>query len=597
MPSELGKTALSRKEWEQRLNQQSTAPKQPTSIGTKVSANIAQPVTLSFCHTLRRDQILVVDHLNKGRDVFELVSAGGGKTLPILCWWFTNCVGINVINPQQHRVDIKSLHNVVNYQRMPKLIWCVPTRQLSQRFVTEEFRKPVANLLSSIIMNLIGNIKNNSELIPVLSFLRIPNASTKINEIIQLKNLFDKSNNTVYQQQLDSKLTNLRQDIDDAAFKITNEFITVAMEGVKPNLNAAIIIGIYESIAARIKNINNAKLIVFDEGHKMFPADVKSLDSELEREFNIADAVYEIVKNTDINARIAFLSGTINPATVDQLLTIMNVCFGRKFVVHTSSAKNPAKLDIVKDDNLRDINYLVNLAVNKINRRDWGNLIVLFSKKQIESICRQIDEKLMNANFSPKEDMYAKQSKKQTIADRIMKDPDLSQIQDSLLRQYAAKGFGFITSSVSPNDQAIIGSLFANKKLAVLITTDSVEVGINLSVKNLYIPSLSVFRGNEFRELPMTNLNQLINRAGRSAISHATIYTTSEYYDLIETALILTPQQYEPVPLLMSKKISNIDCRQKLKLYYARMKLDPILQTSKNISSKVFKKIRELLKR
>jgi hypothetical protein len=580
MSSIIGKTAISKSQYQTNIQQPQTSTI-PTQTSTNVSQQISpvqKPITLSFCHSLRADQLKVIEHLNKGHDVFQLLQAGGGKTLPLLCWWVTNGLGIDVINPHKFQASFKLLDNIIKYDQIPKLVWCVPTRQLTADFVTDDFKKPIVNLLSSIVMNLI-NVPNNSKLIQILTIIGINNAAQKVQHIRDVELAFKQTNNPVYNQQLDSALNNLKTEIISSLRKLADKYITMSMEGSKPDLNAPIIVGIYESIAARIRNIRNIKLVVFDESHKMFPADVTSLNqSDLEREFNISDAVFKIVKTIDNKTKIAFLSGTINPATVYQLLTIMNVCYKRNFVLHRSTAKNQAKLEVIKDNKLSDIRYLISLAVSRISKRDWGNLIVLFSKNQILSICRQINENVGSSEYSSKINMYKLQDQKKKLADQILSPPEISQIEDKTLREYAEKGFGYITADVSPNDRSIISNLFREKKISVLITTDSVEVGINLAVKNLYIPTVKVFRDQSFRELPLANLNQLLNRAGRSAIDYATIYTTSEYYDYVKTALILTPEKYEPVPVLIGSFKDTKSCEMMLKLYYTRMVLiDPII--------------------
>lgn len=330
-------------------------------------------------------------------------------------------------------------------------------------------------------------------------------------------------------------------------------------------------------------------------------------------EINAASDAYTIIKEACRNksTQIAFLSGTINPISASNFADYVNSSLGRKVdVVKTKSndpeARNKTQLKIIADDAIRNDNEVVNRIIRWVNNREAGNAVIYFSKARIVKILERVIDKLNQTNLDNvtqrgkrvDEDRQQRineyvqalrlmnkskeeidnavkifirnkypESQKSTI-DRIKGIPAASEIQNKLAREAVAHGIGFIFTQdkdnkgsnfepMSEKDKLIIADLFSNQKIFVLLATPAIGIGVNVSIRNMYLPTLYKQEnvGGTFsmsKELiNVRELTQLINRAGRKAsIPIAGIYTPEEFKEYLSNVIKMTNDDFNEVPAI-----------------------------------------------
>ncbi len=138
-----------------------------------------------------------------------------------------------------------------------------------------------------------------------------------------------------------------------------------------------------------------------------------------------------------------------------------------------------------------------------------------------------------------------------------------SNISDSQLRECIVTGVGFHNAAVTPADRNIVESLFRAGDLAVLCTTSTLAVGVNLPAYLVVVKGTRRYAGSEssdpsgYEEYDRSTVLQMIGRAGRPQFDTegaAVIMTqrdnTSRYQQLannaesVESTLHLSLQEY-----------------------------------------------------
>jgi superfamily II DNA helicase RecQ len=66
-------------------------------------------------------------------------------------------------------------------------------------------------------------------------------------------------------------------------------------------------------------------------------------------------------------------------------------------------------------------------------------------------------------------------------------------------------------------DVKVVEQLFKSGKIYFLLATTAVGVGVNLAVRNIYVPSIMMYSQGGYGKMDTSTLVQLINRAGRGA--------------------------------------------------------------------------------
>ena len=269
-------------------------------------------------------------------------------------------------------------------------------------------------------------------------------------------------------------------------------------------------------------------------------------------------------------------------------------------------ARNKTQLKIISDDSIRRDEEIVNRIIKWVNNREYGNAVIYFSKARIVKILEKVISKLdqtnldnvtnrgktidenqkreieeyrqalilLNKSKEEIDDSIKKfirnkypESQKSTI-ERIKGIPAASEIQNKLAREAAAHGIGFIFTQdkddkgsqfepMSEKDKLIIADLFSNQKIYVLLATPAIGIGVNVSIRNMYIPTLYKQEnvGGTFqmsKELVnIRELTQLINRAGRKAsIPIAGIHVPDEFKDYLSNVIKLTNEDFNEVPAI-----------------------------------------------
>ncbi|MFW6242548.1 MAG: DEAD/DEAH box helicase [bacterium] len=575
-----------------------------------IRPNMLEPQTLShsYCAQLKPWQTSIVNQLRNGNDLFTIVAPGGGKTLPIICYWIQEILGINLIKKQSKDEIFRHLNNLLyNTTRIPKLAYLVPTRTLAQQ-TTQEIIDVYANLFTQLVnyrLQFWGQDTSQDKLF--INWIQ-KNTRQNYNEkelgltISQITDSINNPNNTIKDYNSSMIKTFKYLIIEAINNHINNNLIYIQTGGQRsqgnPN-NSPVIITIYQSgNSSRIlSSIKDAKLIVCDEAH--LTQKVSVLTEDPSQAENIALSLYDILKAiTGKKSQLVFLSGTQNPSSAVDFAEYLNKHFRRNFntkTIRTTGDRNPANVNVIPDDSLTSQKGIVDNIVSNIKSNDWGNLYVVFSIKQLQTIIEESMKKLgvrnlsniqndssSNMNFQTymgkRETQYTsptdirlqrqdinKQHLQNSQQSNISKDA--RNIENKFLRECVSHGIGFIARNtpqernvydkfeMSESDKFIIASLFKDRKLKVLLATDAVGIGVNIDVKKLYIPSLEKFSGKTGRmeSIILRDLSQILNRAGRGATPTASVITPSDNVQRVMLSLNLDPDSFESTDFI--KKI------------------------------------------
>lgn len=391
--------------------------------------------------------------------------------------------------------------------------------------------------------------------------------------------------------------------------------------------DAIVTISTYGSAKNFISSISNqVKFIVFDEAHLYMPSEYGG-DRSQENEVNAASDAYTIIDgmSKQKDAQIAFLSGTIHPVSAENFCNFLNRRYGRNLAVVSTEkgdteAGNKTELHVIPDDALRSEKEQINRIVQWVQRGEKGNAIILFSKRKINNLVQKAIERLSqkdirydfntptndrakrekidryrralaysNPNASPEEikkmvDEFTKRefpSTQQTEIEKIKKKPGAMMIENKNLRTAVGYGIGYIyrkddieptdhnadyyadPDPISENDKLIVAKLFSEGKINVLIATDSIGIGVNVNIKNMYLPSCMKFEKNKNNEGKMElnnkrNLSQLINRTGRGKTPISGIYTPNEFVPYLQSIVTAGAENFNVVPAITIRPTDNL---------------------------------------
>ena len=325
------------------------------------------------------------------------------------------------------------------------------------------------------------------------------------------------------------------------------------------------------------------------------------------------------------DAQIAFLSGTIHPVSAENFCDFLNKRYGRKLAVVSTErgdteAGNKTELHVIPDDALKSEKEQVNRVVNWVQRGEKGNAIILFSKRKINNLVQEAIKRLSqkdirydfntptndrakkekidryrralaysNPNASAEEikqmvDEFTKKefpSSQQDEIEKIKNKPGAMMIENKSLRTAVSYGIGYIytkddvepgdqradyytdTQAISENDKLIVANLFSEGKINVLIATAAIGIGVNVSIKNMYIPSCMKFERNKHNEgrMDLNNkreMSQLINRTGRGKTPISGIYTPSEFVPFLQSVVMSGAENFNVVPAISIRHSDNL---------------------------------------
>jgi hypothetical protein len=558
------------------------------------------------CSSMYGWQKEIYSLLKSTNGVYVSASPGGGKTLPYTCYWIQEMLNIDVlgdINANEATMAnyIQLVEQIITGNtQIQRLVITVPTRTLANQ-TYQEFSVFFGNFLAEIMISIVDayyDPKPKKDIIVSVQLRILKLFSNHLGALLEErrleKNRYDKTQYDEERKNIERRISNIDTLISEELKKSINRIITTNRVGnndysmlcrrtgegaIGDHRQALVTIAIYDSAAKIISEIPNIGLIVFDEAH------LSQNDPEVNdpRSKSIATALYTLLKNKATQrSKFCFLSGTVNPGSAKNLISYINNCFSKniKLIQAPETARNQSEISVIGDDSLRDQNNIIKIIAG----REKGNLIVIFSKRGIQDIAYQALKKIApksldqiqkgNSDFS-----FGRYSKNPRRPSGPGNSPDIKReelipgmkgaekIYGELLRKCVKAGFGFIhridqsdsEHKEKKNDNAIVVDLFKAGKIKTILATDAVGIGVNITVRNLYIPDIFKFDGTKRSQLRPAQLAQLLHRTGRGQFIYGTIYTPEEYVDEVTTALTMAPTSFQKTAVIvnMDKRVCH----------------------------------------
>jgi len=596
--------------------------------------------TVRNCNTLEAWQKQIVNQLNLGRDQYVIARPGGGKTLPIICYWTDSLLGLNSIS--LNTISLMTGPNLgarngifnqlfaygnINRRDVPKLLILVPVITLAQQ-TAMEIRRDLANIMMQMY--------NNNPNYYIDLYLRhyMPD-SFQINrlatEAYQLRQEIgyldtpvnprlperDYSNLPRIQEALRATNKSLVSEVERCIAHMIDRMVYLRTGGHNPTTrleDALVYVSIYESAPSFVDRIQSLRLVVIDEAH-LIQQSGNIYDDE-SRSFQISGSLFKVLRSIrgTRDCRLVMLSGTINPTSAGRITRYFNRCFDRNFTEPASAppdAANRSTLSITVNDNL-DHNGIVNGIVRSVNQREWGQLYVLFSTNRINAIVEDCIKKISIRNIESSSpggyefsNVFSGLGKERQNSQNIeLRNVDklgippgthlqVANITNPLLRQAVLRGIGFIYRNIPGNyledrekmemndtDKTIVAKLFKERKLNVLLATDAVGIGVNIDVKDLYIPGVEKYSSKVKSSVPIAlrDLAQIINRAGRGATPIASIQTTTNSVEAVANAIYMNPEDLPDVDVYADLGYNNL-CTP---VYFARTWISNFIRRTRN---------------
>lgn len=511
----------------------------------------SQSVVHGFCKNLFSWQQEIVSKLMSRKDVFVVANPSAGKTMPIMCYWSNNILGLNTVNNNPGVNIINNLNTLLTgtneqLSRIPKTIWAVPVVSLAEE-VARGFKEYFANFLA---------------------------------QAIQLSSYRPDMPNSVYttdQAEINANQTTITNRIENlvgliaGGFRSNNDIIR----------NAPVLVATYDSLTLLSNNhniLNNVGLFVIDEAHQMFEYEnIKSRDEDKIKRAAFIISIFKNLPGPD-HCRVVGLTGTLNPTSAKEFTDYCNSCFKRRFddpfTPTGKGAANPAKISILSDNSLKNNNRLIEIIKTSVFNKDWGKVILLFGtnkmiKLAVEAVKQikpfglsDIAQRSQNTYGNPLSNfnnMSNTPSPKvsQEFIKNINKIPEITQIESPLLRECISRGFAFHfrgkadnLTELSMNDKSIVEYLFKNKKISVLLASDTIGIGVNLDIKDIYIPEVEKSYGGPKQVINLADLSQVLNRVGRANVPIAAIHTPEENVLTVSNAITAIPSNYDLIPMI-----------------------------------------------
>lgn len=555
----------------------------------------------------------VIRALKRKQSIYVVASPGAGKTAPVAYWWADDVLGVN---PGMHSPNPTQLINLAknltrlftNPASFPKILYLCPVRQLVyniqkefreyfSQVITHNFRmvqmmmddddpskrvlyeEMIDGLLNALPPNRTGNtvrLLNQRRKMLYGNYRRESNLNqSRAEKIAKDIQILDEQIYSVLAEQIrtfiDRRLLHIKTMIDTAPRIDHNPLVTVAV--YQSGLN------VFKKIAK-----DNLRAVIFDEAHT-----IQATDNTAEQADQITKNVYPIVKKLGkIKAQSIFLSGTVNPAAAVNLCTFFNMCYRTNIKRISSATRNPSEISVIPMDELSKESKLAQILTNP---KEEGNVIVLFSKRKINQVvdaalrqtkgtrrtAQQIDrgdlQSAKRPSMSVNLDDYDTQKPslnidfakaQESLISQINRLPGAEDISDPRLLDCVLAGFGYIYrqddsgKSDAHNqrlgrDQQIVADLFSQGKIKSIIATDSIGIGVNMKVKNMFVPSVSKFTGSGFENLAVSDASQLYNRVGRMAYQVSSIFTPEANMSEILKAISASNEKYEERQTVISK--------------------------------------------
>ncbi len=541
-------------------------------------------------YKLRDWQLQIVHKLEqtastgKKKDVYILSQPGSGKTYPVIWYWVNKILGINTEEKQLSSTTITNLEKLISKpQDIPKVLWLVPIKSLNANFEQEQTQRFTTIILQILNKTCTIDTTTGDIIFPKdprqglsLTFERIiKNFATyggQISGVILSSIQRDQNGDgRVPIQRVPEFKTSLGQLVVNY---VRNTLVGRKEEGVntikinQTEFAKPFVISIYESASGIISDMNNLELLVFDEGQRLQGGD-KDADKRAKQ---IGDNIHEVLNNTNgENARIVMLSGSVNPITAANVMHYFNIAYNRSFdnMPHQTpaTAVNPSNIRITPQSGLNDIHKQAQIISSHLaSGNKEGIVFVIFGKQRINDLIDMIAPK-DRGYIDPKGNL--KTSKKGGIFDhksdirQITSPGSINDITDDRLRRAAGHGIGYLyrpeeLSSARIHDSLIIQNLFIARIIKVVLATDAIREGINITCDKMYIPT--IINPVSQKEADLGSLTQLVNRTGRTMNKYAEIITDPKFVSQIEQAFTGDMSRFSEEPFVLPKsKIQKIE--------------------------------------
>jgi len=496
-------------------------------------------------NTLKRNQ--------NTKDTYILSRPGSGKTSPVIIHWLCNILNIN-------DSQIKQKEIITQPEQNPQILWLVPIKALSGN-IEYEMQERMTLILLQIIesMYCFDSINKRIKIFRYYFFTQLLDSFKRYDDklVDELMKCITFNDSTQKDITIDFKYLDYFKNIIGQLIRnyVSKAFIGKIEQGTytiesEPKSNRKfikpIIIAIYESASTIIHRMNNLKLIIFDEAQSLQRTD----DNKFSRSEQIGNSIYKLlIHHNSKSAQIVMLSGSESKESAQHLVTYFNTVFHRRFDkqgIHVTpkSASNPSMFTVTARSGLSSQNVQLQIINNIISKNGLiqdSTILILLSKKQINEIINKIAPQEKTIISKPHRLQYEKNKRifSPTDVETIIDPGGIAQISDPILRRAVSNNIGFlyrpeIVSSQSISDMKIVQKLFKSKFIKVLLATDAIQEGINVSCRNIFIPNILDYKGNP---ITIDSLAQLLNRAGRKENVTATIYTEPKFVDYINKAL------------------------------------------------------------
>jgi len=327
---------------------------------------------------------------------------------------------------------------------------------------------------------------------------------------------------------------------------------------VLPSENTLIDICTYEP-AKEVsgKYYGKYRCLVIDEAQEIAPLRPQTVEEETKKA-----ETYAAIFSNCIHSQFVLLTGSLSTNSCNELIEILRRVFHKQVtLIQDSAARNRSYIIVEKTSNLNNNNDIIDICKSIIKYRSTNNLIILFSRRNIQFISDRLREQLPDINnieYGHNIDYSQFDIQQNSLRDVInrYRQRDVTRehtisSSSSYLLSCLRKGFGFLVGAAKSGsedldvtrDRDFVARLFSSGRIYVLLATDAVGVGVSLKVKNLYIPSLKKFNGQYIDKIDESSLIQLLHRAGRGAFPVAKIICNSEDYDYINNILNSDPSQ------------------------------------------------------
>lgn len=111
------------------------------------------------------------------------------------------------------------------------------------------------------------------------------------------------------------------------------------------------------------------------------------------------------------------------------------------------------------------------------------------------------------------------------------------EISDRQLKSCVLLGIAFHHAALSPNDRRVVETMFRNRHIAVVCTTTTLSLGINLPAHLVMVKGTSFYSNGRFEDIPISEVTQMCGRAGRPGLDDhgvALILTSSDKRHIYE---------------------------------------------------------------